>query len=450
MTDTRALLNRISAFRQRLEQMPRLLPDKTTVRNQPPVYPIAELAPAKAPELPVQLSSRVHQGLEEARKLVAELRELADHPLLKSSQTFGEQALLVAHHRETMALANGAIRMIRYLPEEADEQSLWCESLEASLNATGQRLAMLRNTLERTQHEWDLLDRLALLLSDIHRAKELPAERLNEWIEIFFEEPTSGPLRWLDVSPEEPSRYLARHAILVCRVLRRIAATVEPELVRSAIRAALVSDVAMLRVRQALLSKSSLSIEERRIVESHCVRGAEMIRKSFPDLKLIPEIVAEHQERYDGSGYPNGLKSDQIRPEARLLAIADVYAAMIEDRPYRLGCDPRTALTDSLLMAERGQHDSQYISALLKVGFYPVGSVVELADGCLAAVFASPRSEQYPTRPVVGLLKDGEGKVYPMPIVVDLIDAEGRAVVRTLSKAERREKLARPHLEWAI
>jgi HD-GYP domain-containing protein (c-di-GMP phosphodiesterase class II) len=71
-------------------------------------------------------------------------------------------------------------------------------------------------------------------------------------------------------------------------------------------------------------------------MREHCARGYQMLRK-IPFLQEAAEIVYAHQEHYDGSGYPRGLKGDQIPLGARIFAVADTLDAITSDRPYRKG-----------------------------------------------------------------------------------------------------------------
>ena len=103
----------------------------------------------------------------------------------------------------------------------------------------------------------------------------------------------------------------------------------------------------------------------------------------------LAAAVATHHERADGTGYPNGLTGADLPALGRLLRVADVYAALNEDRPHRPALDPRAALTEVLLMAEQGQVDRDFAEYLLHLAFYPVGTLVELTDGRTGVVAAN-------------------------------------------------------------
>jgi HD-GYP domain-containing protein (c-di-GMP phosphodiesterase class II) len=77
-----------------------------------------------------------------------------------------------------------------------------------------------------------------------------------------------------------------------------------------------------------------LTPEEQAIMREHCLLGYQMLRK-IPFLHEAAEIVYSHQEHFDGSGYPRGLRGEQIHLGARVFAVADTFDAITSDRPYR-------------------------------------------------------------------------------------------------------------------
>jgi HD-GYP domain-containing protein (c-di-GMP phosphodiesterase class II) len=83
-----------------------------------------------------------------------------------------------------------------------------------------------------------------------------------------------------------------------------------------------------------LEKEGSFSEEERRLVNEHPVLGAEFL-KPVRALKEICEILENHHERWDGTGFPQGIKGEDIPLPARIVSVVDSYHAMISDRPYR-------------------------------------------------------------------------------------------------------------------
>ncbi len=106
-------------------------------------------------------------------------------------------------------------------------------------------------------------------------------------------------------------------------------------------QAGVLHDVGKIGIPSEILSKPArLSPWEYQLIKTHSQAGYEIF-KDVPTLLPIARIILQHHERFDGSGYPGGLKGDAIAPEAHILAAADVFESMISHRPYRpaLGVD---------------------------------------------------------------------------------------------------------------
>ena len=100
---------------------------------------------------------------------------------------------------------------------------------------------------------------------------------------------------------------------------------------------------------ELLKKKTQLTPEEWAVMKKQPVVGAQII-KQVDELKHVSEIILAHRERFDGTGYPKGLKAESIPIESRILAVADVYDAMTTDRPFR----PRKEGFEALEEIKRG------------------------------------------------------------------------------------------------
>ena len=131
-------------------------------------------------------------------------------------------------------------------------------------------------------------------------------------------------------------------------------------------RGALIHDIGKIGVPDAVLLKPGpLNPEERRIIEKHPQAGYEMLL-GIPYLQEEIKIVLGHQEKWDGSGYPFGLKCEAIPLGARLFSIADTFDALLSDRPYRKGRP--YAVARQIIQEEAGkQFDPQAVEAFLAV-----------------------------------------------------------------------------------
>lgn len=146
---------------------------------------------------------------------------------------------------------------------------------------------------------------------------------------------------------QEKDHYTQQHCKRVARLASEIARRVkltDNQIVHT-INAATCHDVGKMNVSIDILNKpTSLTEEEYEIIKSHAMDGFEVINSEFDN--NVAKIVAQHHERLDGKGYPFGLSGDEIMIEAKILAVADSYDAMIIDRPYRMGMKSIDALNE--------------------------------------------------------------------------------------------------------
>jgi len=103
--------------------------------------------------------------------------------------------------------------------------------------------------------------------------------------------------------------------------------------------AAMVHDIGKISIPAELLTKpGNLNAAERAMINQHPETGYAIL-KDIPFMWPVAEMVHQHHEKLDGSGYPRGLKADEILPEAKVLAVADIVEAMAAYRPYRPGIE---------------------------------------------------------------------------------------------------------------
>lgn len=125
--------------------------------------------------------------------------------------------------------------------------------------------------------------------------------------------------------------------------------------------ACLLHDIGKVAIPDSILLKPGpLSAEEAKMVRQHPVTG-EKICAPLKTLRRILPIIRHHHERMDGSGYPDGLSGEEIPLKARVLQIADVYDALVKDRPYRAALSSGAALEILRQEAARGWLDSALV-----------------------------------------------------------------------------------------
>jgi putative nucleotidyltransferase with HDIG domain len=131
-------------------------------------------------------------------------------------------------------------------------------------------------------------------------------------------------------------------------------------------RGALLHDIGKLAIDRSVLDKQGvLTEEERRIMREHPRKGARILSAHRSYAKAIP-VVEQHHECWDGSGYPDGLAGEDIDILGRIYAVADVFDALITDRPYRAGLS-RAKVVDYITGRSGIQFDPAVVQALLRV-----------------------------------------------------------------------------------
>lgn len=157
------------------------------------------------------------------------------------------------------------------------------------------------------------------------------------------------------------------HSLEVARLAKRIACKLFSDThdIHSAYWAALFHDVGKAGIPEGILSKPGpLSEEEWRVMKLHPIIGANLVR-SIPFTTPIETAIHSHQERYDGSGYPDGLEGDEIPLLARILAVVDAFDAMTSDRFYRKALKRQAAMRE--MRKGRGNHfDPKVIDAFFE------------------------------------------------------------------------------------
>ncbi len=173
-----------------------------------------------------------------------------------------------------------------------------------------------------------------------------------------------GSIRSIGNFMQKQGRLGLIHTPAYTLIVRQLAfqLRVSHEGVKSLEYAALLHDIGIIDVPYAIMSKQgALSAQEIRMIRSHTVHSVALI-KPVEFLKPVLPIILHHHEQYDGSGYPSGLKKEQIPLGARIIAVVDAFEAMVQGRPYRGALSVDNALEQ--LKRNRGtQFDPRVVDA---------------------------------------------------------------------------------------
>lgn len=171
----------------------------------------------------------------------------------------------------------------------------------------------------------------------------------------------------------------------------------------------LLHDIGKTRIRQELLNKKGLlTPDEFKEIQTHTTHGFQIL-KNEPGIPLLSAHCAlQHHERLDGSGYPRGIKGDEIHDYAKWIAICDSFDAMTTHRPHRYAMLPHQAM--EVLYGCAGRlYDRQKVALFRdNIAIYPLGITVKLNTGEKGVVVNI--NPNYPHRPVIRVLQDPDGQ----------------------------------------
>ena len=194
------------------------------------------------------------------------------------------------------------------------------------------RTEMLRQAMENLEHSYDVT-----------------LEALGDALDLK------------DSETEGHSKRVTAYTIALARAMG-----ISPAEIKVIARGAFLHDIGKMAIPDEILRKpGKLSPEEQEIMREHSSRGYHMLRK-IPFLAGAAEIVFSHQEHFDGSGYPNGLRGREIPIGARIFAIADALDAITSDRPYRKASTFDVA-REEILRCSGTQFDPAVVEVFLKI-----------------------------------------------------------------------------------
>ncbi len=217
---------------------------------------------------------------------------------------------------------NAAIAAMRLGVSDYLLKPLELEQLLDTVNRAMERRRAARQSVIDKQNLEELVtartDLLRAAIADLEQAYDITLEALGDALDLK------------DAETEGHSRRVTAYTIALARAMG-----LKGEEIRVVSRGAFLHDIGKMAIPDAILLKpGKLDRQEQLMMREHCVRGYRILKK-IPFLQDAAEIVYSHQEHFDGSGYPRGLKGEAIVLGARIFAVADALDAITSDRPYR-------------------------------------------------------------------------------------------------------------------
>ncbi len=192
-------------------------------------------------------------------------------------------------------------------------------------------------------------DMLRWAVNDLQRTHDLVLLTLGDALDLR------------DSETEGHSKRVTAYSIALARALK-----ISPREIKVLAQGALLHDVGKIAIPDAILRKpDKLTEEEQATMRAHCERGYEMLCR-IPFLADASEIVLTHHERFDGGGYPRGLRGKEIPLEARIFAVADTLDAMTSDRSYQKARTFATA-REGIQKGSGSQFDPEVVEAFSKI-----------------------------------------------------------------------------------
>ncbi|WP_108669015.1 HD-GYP domain-containing protein [Peribacillus acanthi] len=182
---------------------------------------------------------------------------------------------------------------------------------------------------------------------------------------------------------------------------------------------ALLFDIGMTQIPSKMWNKKSyITVEEKSLIQQHTITGYNILKKQDNVSEGSAFCALQHHERFDQSGYPLKLKSDQVHEYAKIVGIADVYDALTANRSHRKSYSSLEA-AEYLSAAGGILFDLDIIRDFLRcIAIYPIATRVLLSNGFEAVV--SQIHPELPLRPTVRVIKNPKGEELKSPFEMDL------------------------------
>ncbi|MBT8439831.1 MAG: HD-GYP domain-containing protein [Gammaproteobacteria bacterium] len=267
-------------------------------------------------------------------------------------------------------------------------------------------------------------NRVVAIMEAVKANKSINAEQVKEVVEPILESVIRNPdaLMWLTQMRHKDS-YTYSHSLDNCALavaFGRHMGLPRHDLDTLAM-GLLLMDIGKMKIPVEVLNKSEpLTEEEFDLVRSHVNHSVAILRKSEGiDIDIV-NIALTHHERFDGSGYPSGLKGTSTPVYGRMAAIIDCYDAMTSNRPYGKPVSAYTALQEIYNWRNKYFQEELVEQFLQCLGVFPTGTLVEMHTGEVGIVMAQNRTRRM--SPKVMLLLDKDKKALPEYQVVDLVN----------------------------
>jgi len=285
----------------------------------------------------------------------------------------------------------------------------------------------LKEELERARAIRDDANRVVVeVMQNIRFGQQIQMEKVDHVVGDMVESVLNNKHALMSLSRiKQKDEYTFMHSVSVGVLMISFCKTVgyDRNKMNQVGMGAILHDIGKMKVPQDILNKSdTLNDEEFELMKDHVVQS----RKILEEIGDVPvpamAVAAQHHERWDGSGYPDGIKGEEISVYGQMAAVVDVYDAITSNRIYHKRIEPAEALK-KIYEWKGTQFSEEMVQNYIKcVGIYPIGTLVRTESGFLGVIIEQALTNTL--RPRVRLIFNIKKEIFINPKDIDLTDPD--------------------------
>ena len=268
----------------------------------------------------------------------------------------------------------------------------------------------------------DAFSNIKDIMESIRYDEKVDIEELKETVDDMVQHILNDDMVFMTLTGiRDIDNYTFLHSVDVCiySVITAKALNINNNDIYELALAAILHDVGKCKTPLSILNKpGKLTTEEFEVMKHHSIKGFEIVGQMPGISERIARVICQHHEKWDGSGYPLGLKNYDIELWARIISISDVYDALTANRVYRKQFMPHEA-AEYLMANNESQFDPRILQSFINnIAIYPQDIIVLLNTGEVARVL--PAKGMASMRPKVSVITKKDGPPIFDPYEIDL------------------------------
>ncbi len=318
-----------------------------------------------------------------------------------------------------------------FLESASDEQQKSLQEIQANLKATYKNKSSFQSFMMEAEKS------LTEAYTEIYNKKPYQISLIRNLAEKLTDQLNQCPYCFMPVCFPNNRVNVVLHVItasLYGSILANALGYSRPR-INELVQGMLLMDIGMQEIPEGILNKPEpLTDSDKKRIQRHPIMGYQLLTQEAKVKNVIATVSLEHQEHYDGTGYPRALKSDKVSEFSKIAQIADSFTAIIENKPYRKKKLPYEAMKELLALGIY-RYDPKFLKEFLgALSIYPIGSVVELSDNSVGIVVGSVKEK--PMRPVILLMRDESQRKIDKPRFVHLLHQTDKYILKAHSPVD--------------